>query len=68
MLDARGRDIGEPTSTFHIRLGSPEEVERTRANINRTLSKLYTQANGYPTKVEVLWDRSRERMELLVDT
>lgn len=67
MLDARGRDIGEPTSTYHIRRGSPEEVKRTRANIDRTLSRLHTKINGYPTKVEVLWDRSRERLELLVD-
>lgn len=61
MLDAKGRDIGEPVITF-CRGGraTPQQVAAARADLVRTRERLYTRLNGCPTQVEVLWDTAGE--------
>lgn len=55
MLDARGRDIGEPVCEVRYVPATPELVARTRANLTAVLERIYTAHNGAPTKCEVLW-------------
>lgn len=60
MLDARGRDIGEPVIGFYRTEATPQQVAAARANLVDTLERIYTRINGYPTQVEVLWDSAEE--------
>ena len=55
MLDARGRDIGEPVCEIHYVPATPELVAKTRANLTNVLERIYTRQNGCPVKVEVMW-------------
>ena len=64
MLDARGRDIGEPTGEVVYVPATPELVARTRANITHVAETIYTRLNGYPTQIEILWEESRRLQEI----
>lgn len=55
MLDDRGRDIGTPKVRKIYLHATPEDVARTRADFERALSHMYSEMNGYPTKVTVDW-------------
>ena len=60
MKNARGRDIGEPIIHKHYIPATPELVERTRRNLERALSKMWSEYNGYPTEITIEWGEKPE--------
>lgn len=55
MLNARGRDIGTPKVRKIYLPATPESVAKTRSDFEQALSHMYSEINGYPTKVTVDW-------------
>lgn len=59
MLDKRGRDIGEPVVEVFYDPATPESVARNRENLDRTLSQIFTEFYGRPTRMRVLWPETK---------
>lgn len=55
MLNARGRDIGTPKVRKIYLPATPESVAQTRSDFEQALSHMYSEINGYSTKVTVDW-------------
>lgn len=56
MLNARGRDIGEPIVRSYYITPTPELVASTRANIERAMSNIESQYLGTPVLIRIDWE------------
>ena len=65
MVNEKGKYIGEPKVTVYRQHGAPREVEFYRENFRKTLCKVYSHLNGYPTEITLDWTDFDEHAKTL---
>ena len=54
MLDAKGRDIGEPKVILRVAVESPEQIARNRIVVERTVERIYSNHYGRPLQARLV--------------